>query len=384
MADFSQKSTISITCPVGLTPFLKEEVIDLGFNPIEIRDTGLELTGNLNDSIHLNFKLRTAHRVHFLVDERPINNPDDLFKWLKLIEWENWIPKNGYFSVTSRIDHPTIDNDQFANLRVKDAVVDRLRFKHNTRPDSGPDLNKTVLFLYWDKEIARIFLDTSGESLSRRNYRTDSVSAPMQETLAAGLILSTEWKPGQHFINPMTGGGTLAIEAALIAANRAPASLRTNFGFMHIDGYAPDYYQNVREEARKATIKDPGGKIIATDIDQSAVRSAINNAKTAGVDQMIEFEKCEFQDTNVPDGDGIIIMNPPYGLRLDPGEDLRPLYKAMGDFMKEKGAGKTGYVFTGNNALGKKIGLRSKSKTRFFNTTVECRLLEYELYKGSK
>lgn len=384
MADFTQNSTISVTCPIGLAPILEDEVKNFGFKPIDTRETGLELFGSLNDCIRLNYNLRTAHRIHFLVDERPIDNPDKLFNWLKQLEWENWIPENGYLSVTSRINHPTIDNDQYANMRVKDAVVDRVRFKTDTRPDSGPDLNKTVLFLYWDKEIARIFLDTSGESLSRRGYRTDSVSAPMQETLAAGLIASTTWNPGQHFINPMTGGGTLAIEAALIAANRPPASLRHNFGFMHIEGYTPEFYKEMREEAKRTTVKDPGGKIIATDIDQNAVRSAINNAKTAGVDHLIEFEKCEFEDTDVPDGDGIIIMNPPYGLRLDAGEDLRPLYSSMGDFMKSKGAGKTGYVFTGNNALSKKIGLRSKSKTRFFNTTVECRLLEYELYEGSK
>ncbi len=384
MANFSQKSTISITCPVGLAPFLQKEVTDLGYQTNEVRDTGLEIKGTLNDCIRLNFHLRTAHRVHYLIDERPVDNPDTLFKWIKLMQWEDWIPPNGYFSVTSRVDHPTIDNDQYANLRVKDAVVDRIRFKESTRPDTGPDLNSTVLFLYWDKEIARIFIDTSGESLSRRNYRSASVSAPMQETLAAGIIYSTNWKPGMHFINPMTGSGTIAIEAALIASNRAPASLRNNFGFMHIRGYDPEYYKQLRDESKINSRKEIEAKIIATDQDQSAIRSAIKNAKTAGVDHLIEFEKCEFERTPVPEGDGVIVLNPPYGLRLEPGEDLRPLYKGIGDFLKSEGAGKTGYVFTANNALAKKIGLRSKSKTLFYNTTLECRLLEYELYKGSR
>jgi len=384
MANFSQKSTISITCPVGLAPFLQKEVSDLGYKPDKVRDTGIEITGTLNDCIRLNYHLRTAHRVHYLIEERTIDDPDKLFKWIKLMEWEEWIPPNGYISVTSRVDHPTIDNDQYANLRVKDAVVDRIRFKESTRPDSGPDLNKTVLFLYWDKEIARIFIDTSGESLSRRNYRSASVTAPMQETLAAGIIASTDWKPGMHFINPMTGGGTLAIEAALIASNRAPASLRNNFGFMHIRGYDSDFYQQLREDSKRNTLKQIEGKIIATDNDQEAVRSAIKNARTAGVDHLIDFEKCEFERTPVPDGNGVIILNPPYGLRLESGEDLRPLYKGIGDFLKEQGAGKTGYVFTANNALAKKIGLRSKSKTMFYNTTLECRLLEYEMYSGSR
>ena len=384
MADFNSKSTVSISCPLGLTPFLKKEVENLGYKPINIRETGLEITATLNDCIKLNFWLRTAHRVHFLIDEKPINNPDGLRNWLKKLAWEDWIPYDGYFSVTSRVDHPTIENDQFANLVVKDAVVDRIRFKKNIRPDSGSDLQKSVLFLYWNRDTARIFIDTSGESLSRRNYRTSSSTAPMQETLAAGIVEATKWKPGDHFINPMTGSGTIVIEAVMKALNKAPASLRNNFGFMHIAGYSDDIYQSIRDEAKKAINKNPGGRFIATDNDPNATIAAKKNAQTAGVDQLIEFETCDFNDTPIPDGDGVVVVNPPYGMRLGEDTDLRPLYKSIGDFMKTNCPGKTGYVFTANMKLAKKIGLRAKSRTQFFNTTLECRLLEYELYMGSK
>jgi len=384
MADFNSKSTVSISCPLGLTPFLKKEVENLGYKPINIRETGLEITATLNDCIKLNFWLRTAHRVHFLIDEKPINNPDGLRNWLKKLAWEDWIPYDGYFSVTSRVDHPTIENDQFANLVVKDAVVDRIRFKKNIRPDSGSDLQKSVLFLYWNRDTARIFIDTSGESLSRRNYRTSSSTAPMQETLAAGIVEATKWKPGDHFINPMTGSGTIVIEAVMKALNKAPASLRNNFGFMHIAGYSDDIYQSIRDDAKKAINKNPSGRFIATDNDPNATIAAKKNAQTAGVDQLIEFETCDFNDTPIPDGDGVVVVNPPYGMRLGEDTDLRPLYKSIGDFMKTNCPGKTGYVFTANMKLAKKIGLRAKSRTQFFNTTLECRLLEYELYKGSK
>lgn len=384
MANFKEKSTVSITCPLGLAPYLKQEIVDLGFTPTATRETGVEVEASLNDCIYLNFWLRTAHRVHFLLAEKKIDHPDKLRNWLKVFPWEEWISENGSFAVTSRIDHPTIENDQYANLVCKDAIVDRIRFKTDQRPDSGSDLDKAVIFLYWNKDIARIFIDTSGESLSRRNYRSASVSAPMQETLAAGIVTSTRWEPGQHFINPMTGGGTIIIEAVMQAMNRAPASLRNNFGFMHILGYEGEYYQMVRDNAKKAVNKDVGGSFIATDNDPQAIISAKKNAKTAGVDHLIEFETCDIAETTIPDGDGVVVVNPPYGLRLGDDRDLRPLYTKIGDFMKSSCPGKFGYVFTANMKLAKKVGLRASSRTQFFNTTLECRLLEYELYKGSK
>ena len=385
MADFNKKSTVSITCPLGLAPLLEEEVREMGFQPTATRKTGVEIEASLNDCILLNFWLRSAHRVHYLMEEKSIQSPDQLRNWVKKIPWENWISEDGYFSVTSRVDHTTIDNDQFANLVVKDAVVDRIRFKTESRPDTGSNLNDTVLFLYWNRQSARIFLDTSGESLSRRNYRSASVAAPMQETLASAIVQSTRWQPGQeHFINPMTGSGTIAIEAVMLALNRAPASLRNNFGFMHILGYDESYYQQVRDDAKKKAVKDVKGKFIATDQDPRAIMAAKKNAKTAGVDHLIEFETCEYNQTPIPDGDGVLVFNPPYGMRLEDNTDLRPLYKGIGDFMKQDCPGKTGYVFTANMALAKKVGLRAKSRTTLFNSTLECKLFEYELYKGSK
>jgi 23S rRNA G2445 N2-methylase RlmL len=385
MADFSKRSTISITCPMAMSPFLQEEVRSLGYKSVKVRQTGLDLKGTLNDTIKLNFWLRTAHRVHYLIDERrSIKGPESLYKWLNSIKWEEYIPEDGYLSVTSRIDHPSIDNTQFANLKVKDAVVDRIRKTKGNRPDSGADLDQTVLFLYWDRSIARIFLDTSGESLSRRGYRTESVSAPLQESLAAAIVQASQWQPDQHFISPMCGSGTLAIEAAFKGLNRPPASLRHDFGFMHILGYNEEYYHQVRSDARSNTRKEISGKIIATDHDPAAVKAAKKNAITAGVDHLIQFDVCNFDDTPIPDGDGVVILNPPYGERLENPDKLSPLYSQIGDFFKNRCPGKTGFVLTGNFDLAKKIGLRTNQRIPLFNSTIECRLLEYELYKGSR
>ena len=153
---------------------------------------------------------------------------------------------------------------------------------------------------------------------------------------------------------------------------------------MHLEGYDEETYLRIRDEAKKAVNRNISGKFIASDNDPQAILSAQKNAQTAGVDHVIEFETCDIADTTVPDGDGVVVVNPPYGMRLGDDTDLRPLYKKIGDFMKNSCPGKTGYVFTANMKLSKKIGLRAKSRTTFFNSTLECRLLEYELYKGKQ
>lgn len=382
MADFNQKATVSISCPKALSEHLTAEVQAMGYRALRVRPTGLDIHASLNDCVKLNLQLRTAHRVHYLLSEKPVETPDELYEWLSLIEWENYIPADGFFSVTSRINHPSINNTQFANLKCKDAIVDRMRSKTGKRPDTGADLNKTVVFLFWNNQSARIFLDTSGESLSRRGYRVQNTEAPMQESLAAGLLMQSSWNPRQHLINPMCGSGTIAIEAALMAFHREAAVRRRNFGFMHIMGFDREVYKQARLEFRERWKKSIPIKIIATDHDPKAVEAATKNAEMAGVSEFIDFQVCDFEETIIPNGDGVILMNPPYGQRIGELKELEQLYQRIGTFLKHECAGKKAYIFTGNETLSKKVGLKSSSKTIFYNTTIECKLLEYELYEG--
>jgi len=382
MADFTKRATVSVSCPKLLSDYLKAEVQAMGFRALKVRPTGLDIHASLEECIKLNLGLRTAHRVHFLLGEKAVETPEELYNWLVSIPWEEYIPANGFFSVTSRINHPTINNTQFANLKCKDAIVDRMREKTGKRPDSGADLNRTVVFLFWNQQSARIFLDTSGESLSRRGYRVENTPAPMQESLAAGILMASDWNPRKHLINPMCGSGTIAIEAALMALSREPAARRRNFGFMHINGFDRETYKNIRLENRSRWKEEAGCRIIATDYDDRAVEAAKANAVAAGVDHLIEFEVCDFSNTLVPDGEGTVILNPPYGQRIGEISELETLYTDIGTFLKHECPGKTGYVFTGNPDLGKKIGLRTSRKTPFYNTTIECRLLEFELFMG--
>jgi len=380
MADFSSSSTISITCPKGMVPMLKTELVLLGYVIRKTRHAGVEIEGSLEDCMFLNLTLRTAHRIHFLLKKFKANNAHELSDGLKSVEWEHYIDKHGYVSLTSFIKNKTIKNTQFANLTAKDAIVDRIRIRKGARPDSGSKLNKTVVFLFWKYSEVMVYLDTSGESLNRRGYRKESHMAPMQETLAAAIIQTTQWETDGHFINPMCGSGTLAIEAALIATRKAAGLLRPNYGIKHILGFEESAWKSLRSELRQASIKEPKGRIIATDIDRRAIEAAKKNARTAGVDHLIEFKVCDFRDTDIPYGDGVVVMNPPYGERLGDDDDLIPLYKAMGDFFKKDCSGKWGYIFTGNFGLAKKIGLRSSRRIELYNSIIECRLLEFELY----
>jgi 23S rRNA G2445 N2-methylase RlmL len=205
----------------------------------------------------------------------------------------------------------------------------------------------------------------------------------MQETLAAAVILATGWNGRRGFVNPMCGSGTLAIEAALFAGGRAPGLLRSNYGFIHLRGFDPAAWRAVRAQAHEAQ-KETAARIIATDVDPRAVVAARQNARTAGVEERIEFAVCSFQETTIPERSGVVVLNPPYGERTGDISTLAGLYREIGDFFKKRCGGHRGYIFTGNAALAKQVGLRTKRRVPFFNGEIECRLLEYELYEGSR
>jgi putative N6-adenine-specific DNA methylase len=379
-----RKSKILITCPKGIAPFLKQELLTVGFPVLSESVAGVETEGTLDDTLSLNLRLRTGHRVLFQLKEFSANSVDELYRELCALAWEEYVPEDGYICVTSSVDTPGIKDPRFASLRCKDAIVDRIREQCGRRPDSGPARDRSVVHLYGKEGLCKVYLDTSGEPLSRRGYRKMPLTAPMQETLAAAVVLATNWNGSGNFLNPMCGSGTLAIEAALIGLNRAPGLFRSNFGFMHIKGFNEPLWQELREKAKKEAKRSLPGKIVATDSNPAAVEAARKNAATAGVESFIEFGVCDYADTLLPDGGGVIVMNPPYGERMGEIQQLEATYKGIGDYFKQKCGGYTGYVFTGNPSLAKKVSLKPKQSFPLFNSGIECRLLEYELYEGSK
>jgi len=385
MQVFHNKSKVIITCNKRLSPYLQEEVKALGYTIERTFATGVELNITVTECIKLNLNLRCASQILYSIKNFKAVTPDDLYNEIKAIEWEELIDFSGYFSVTSNVDNPNITTPLFANLKVKDAIVDRLKEKKGIRPNSGSDVNKAVVHLYWKDAEANVFIDTSGETLAKHGYRKIPGKAPMLEALASGVIYATNWDKKSPFINPMCGSGTLAIEAALIATNRAPGLYRMNYAFMHILGYNEEVFFAERRLLKEQVIKNIDLKIVASDLSEDAVDVTRRNAKTAGVDTLIEFQVCDFELTPVPEeGKGVVVFNPEYGERLGVHSKLELTYKRMGDFMKTKCKGYSGYIFTGNPDLAKKIGLKAAKKIEFYNGKLDCRLLEYELYDGSK
>ena len=384
MKVFTTPSRIIITCNKRLSPYLQREVIDLGFIPERTFSTGVELNGTVNDCIRLNLNLRCASQVLYSLKEFEANSPDEVYSTLIKMAWEELIPEDGYLSVTSTVDHFTVNNNLFVNAKVKDAIVDRIRDQIGKRPNSGPELDHTVLHLFWKEEAAEIFIDTSGETLAKHGYRKIPGKAPMLEALAAGTVMATKWDKKSPFVNPMCGSSTLAIEAALIATNRSPGLLRHNYAFMHLKGYTEEVYAIEYRKLDDQVKEIPDLTIIATDISEDAIAISKVNAGLAGVEKLIQFAVCDFENTMVPEQPGVIYFNPEYGERLGEVSELEGTYARMGDFMKKKCQGYTGYIFTGNLELAKKIGLKASRRIEFYTAKLDCRLFEYELYAGSK
>ena len=385
MSLYTTKGVITITCHKRITPYLEQEVKELGFEINESFVTGVKLSGTINDCVKLNLNLRCAGQVLYSLKQFNAADADAIYSNLVSYPWETILPEHGYFSVTSNVSNPTINNSMFASLRVKDAIVDRLRDKRGTRPSTGSELTGAVINLFWKNEDAEIFIDTSGDSLARHGYRKIPGQAPMLEALAAATIYATQWDKVSPFVNPMCGSGTLAIEAAMIATNRRPGLFRTNYAFMHLQGYDETIYLQEDALLEKQITEVQGLRIIATDYSERAIENAKKNAIAAGVSKLIDFFVCDFAATEIPQGvNGILFINPEYGERLGHIDELEATYSRIGDFMKKKCGGYFGYVFTGNLDLAKKIGLKAKRRIEFYTSTIDCRLLEYELYSGSR
>ncbi|MEX0635497.1 MAG: class I SAM-dependent RNA methyltransferase, partial [Ferruginibacter sp.] len=286
-----------------MSSYLQKEIELLGYKPVRVFKTGVELLGTMQDCIRLNLQLCCASQVLFSIKEFNAWNADDLYKTLVTMEWENILPAVGYFSISSNVSNETITNNLFANVKVKDAIADRYREKTGGRPNSGSELNGAVIHLYWKEDVAEIFVDTSGETLSKHGYRKIPGKAPMLESLAAATILAGKWDGVSPFVNPMCGSGTLAIEAALFATNRKPGLFRNNYSYMHVVGYEESFY-NLAYTELEQQVKDapPGLQIIASDISEDAVQITKVNAGIAGVESLITYLQCDFEETPIPEG----------------------------------------------------------------------------------
>lgn len=381
---FQSRSVIVVSCSPHITPYLKKELSDAGY-PIHGESfTTIETEGTFDDAVKLNLTLRTANHVFLLIKKFTARTVQKLYDEIRNIEWEEIIPVDGYFSIHTVADHPEVTNFMFLNMKIKDAVADRFMENTKQRPDSGPEKIRSVLFLHWKNNEASVYLDTSSESLTKHGYRKIAMKAPLQEALASAMILSTGWDKQSPFVNPMCGSGTLAIEAALMAINKPPGLIRKNYGFMHVAGFDKIKFNQLISEFESKVDPAIRTTIIASDRDRRALNAAKENAARAGVEKLIRFVECDFDETPIPEGKGIIMFNPPYGERLGATEELKQLYSSIGNFLKHKTPGYHGYLFTATGELAKCIGLKPKSKKPFLNGSLECKMYEFEMFSGTR
>ena len=390
---------IIISCAKGLSCWTEIEVRDMGYKPVEVTENTVVVRGDMRDVMRLNLWLRTAHRVLVPLLRTTCYNIKDLYEAVLSIDWENLLDADGYFSVSSIVHNYTIRDTRIPSLYTKDAIADRMREKCQRRPDSGGGNFGAAVFVYWEKDEAIIYLDTSGEPLSKRGYRKIPGSAPMQETLAAACIMALRWKTNTPFVSPMCGSGTPAIEAVMMAMNKAPGGLKGHFAFQSIKGYnriipgevAPNIAPRQRAgatpeqiwremllEARNKEVTTNLPPVIATDISPEAVENAHSNAIAAGVAPYIQFKACDFAETPVPEEKGCVFFNPEYGIRLGDPKELAGVYERIGMFMHEKCSGYTGGLITGNPELAHLVNLYYRTRVPFFNGPIDCRLFIYE------
>jgi putative N6-adenine-specific DNA methylase len=373
-----------VTCAPGLAPYLKQELEQLGFECLSMDKTGVEIEATTTQSMMLNLRLRTAFHVLQRFADINCRNADELYSEAKRLPWDRVIDPSGFVSVTSNVRNETISNSMFPNLRLKDAICDKLVEQGGKRPDTGSSTDGMVVSMHWVDSKARIYLNMTGRKLSDRGYRKMPFMAPMRETIAAAVLMEMKYDGTRPLVVPMCGSGTIAIEAALIAKHRAPGLLRSNYACNHWLNADKDAWSQQRVEAKKLMVKNDPAPIVATDIEEEAIEATRKNAVTAGVDHLIEFHVCDFAQTPIPEEAGDVVLHGEYGVRLGDDEELIATYKRIGDFLKTDCAGWDGYVFTSGKPLIGAIRLKVSKRTPFINAEIDCRLLRYELYKGSK
>ena len=381
--------TFFAVAPKGVENLLVNELKSLGAGEVKQSRSGAYFQGDLEMGYRACLWLRTANRVLLPIASFGAETPEDLYQGVQNIRWTEHLNPNGSLAVDFKSSRSKINHTQYGALKVKDAIVDQFRDQFGKRPSvnrSRPDIRIDVYLL---GDEATISLDLSGESLHKRGYRTEPGEAPLKENLAAAILMRANWpevaRRGGGLIDPMTGSGTLPIEAALMAADFAPSLLRDYFGFLNWKGHRPEIWKRLLEEAeeRKLAGLKKLPPIVGYDADSKGVKNAVVNLERVGLRGFIHFERREFAacvpHPKMKDVPGLVVLNPPYGERLGEFRELRPLYANIGRRLKEHFQGWRASLFTGNVDLGKGMGLRAEKKYSLYNGALECKLLNFRI-----
>jgi putative N6-adenine-specific DNA methylase len=362
----------------GLEPMMADELRDLGAADVKPGRGGVAFAGDKALLYKANLWLRTAVRVLLPILEFPVTSTDELYDAAQSIDWSRYMTPDHTLAVDCNVRDSRITHSKYAALRVKDAICDQFVERCGARPSVDVERPMVGLNLHIYRDEAVLSLDSSGDSLHKRGYRPILTKAPLNEALAAGIIVRTGWRGETPFVDPLCGSGTLPIEAAWIALRRPPGLTRRHFGFMGWMDFDVELWTALRDEARSGVLKQLPAPILGSDVRRDAVSFSIQNARTAGVGHILHFEKRDVREFRPPDGPpGVIVCNPPYGERIGEERELEGLYRTLGEVFRERCATWTMWVFSGNANLARHIGMSPCEEVPLFNGKIPCRLLRF-------
>ena len=366
----------------GLEDLVAQDMKQAGATEVSVGRRGVSCLADLKTMYHLCLHSRFVLRVLRHLTEFNAKNPDDLYRQCARFAWEDLIPVDGTFVVDATVHSEVFTHDHFAALRLKDAVVDRFRGKTGQRPSIDRVRPDVRLHLHIAGNKVTLSVDATGAPLSHRGYRPPQAKAPLNEVLAAGLLALSGWRPGTPLIDPMCGSGTFSTEAALWASGLPVQAGRRQFAFMKWSDFDASAWREVREESMHE-VKAVDTLIWASDNHPGAIRQTRHSLEEADVDGMVQVSQSDFFNLHPPTDSGVMVMNPPYGERLDPG-DVVGMYEGIGDRLKFNWAGFEAWVISSNEEALKRVGLRPHKRIPVFNGGLPCKWVGFQMYKGKK
>ncbi len=370
------------TCPRGLEAVLAREVTTLGAAGVSAVDGGVNFAGAFTLGYAANLHSRVASRVLWRVGAARYRNEQDIYEAARKIEWPAFFTVDRTLRINVSAIKAPIKSLDFITLRIKDAICDAFRARDGKRPSIDTHAPDVRVHAFLTATDLTLYLDTSGEALFKRGYRREAGEAPLRENLAAGMLALSGWTPEVPLLDPMCGSGTIVCEAAMIAAKRAPGGGR-EFGFERLLNFDPRAWNTLRDAAVVKENNSIKSNIYGSDLRGDALQLARANLAELGLQQHVALKQANVFEMPAPAAAGIIVTNPPYGVRMEDRDDLAAFYPQLGDALKKRFSGWTAYILSSDMVLAKKIGLSATKRTPLFNGALECRLFEYKLVSGS-
>lgn len=369
----------------GLEEICASELRRLGAENVAVHNRAVSFEGNIGVLYKANLLVRTALRILVPIHEFRASNEHTFYEEVKKIDWSAYISPDDTLAIDTVLNTPIFNHSQYISQKAKDAIVDQFRDRYGRRPSVDLDKPTLRLHIHIFNDVVSIAFDSSGESLHKRGYRAKTNLAPINEVLAAGLVLLSGWTGRTPLVDPMCGSGTILIEAAMIASEIPAGIHRKWFGFEMWHSYLPydaELWKTIHTAAIDR-INDTEPQLYGCEISPNVARKAKENIKWAKVEDMIQIVNTDFRDYEPPTGGGTLIMNPPYGERMEK-DDLELLYKSIGDTFKKRYSGYDCWMITSNMDALKQVGLRPSRKLTLYNGQLECKYMKYSMYAGTK